>query len=183
MFAQRADREAPATCGDYRDDSHRQPCARRRARRVRHPARCVLGLCADDRGMSLKAGPGAVADAQPPGGCPTGKQTINSMYGTRVAVLAGDFLFAQSSWFLANLDNLEVRAQQRRRRLPGPFGSLSAQPPPWLLGYPPRANLRRPFPPKPRTPRTPPRPLERLAKPTLPPCTPSLPPPPTRSSS
>lgn len=30
------------------------------------------------------------------------------MYGTRVAVLAGDFLFAQSSWFLANLDNLEV---------------------------------------------------------------------------
>lgn len=44
--------------------------------------------------------------------CPSsscaGKQTINSMYGTRVAVLAGDFLFAQSSWFLANLDNLEV---------------------------------------------------------------------------
>lgn len=37
-----------------------------------------------------------------------GKETINSMYGTRVAVLAGDFLFAQSSWFLANLDNLEV---------------------------------------------------------------------------
>lgn len=40
---------------------------------------------------------------------PAGKQTINSMYGTRVAVLAGDYLFAQSSWFLANLDNLEVR--------------------------------------------------------------------------
>lgn len=38
-----------------------------------------------------------------------GKATVNSMYGTRVAVLAGDFLFAQSSWFLANLDNLEVR--------------------------------------------------------------------------
>eukprot|EP00200_Dunaliella_tertiolecta_P003926 CAMPEP_0202346628 /NCGR_PEP_ID=MMETSP1126-20121109/5334_1 /ASSEMBLY_ACC=CAM_ASM_000457 /TAXON_ID=3047 /ORGANISM="Dunaliella tertiolecta, Strain CCMP1320" /LENGTH=423 /DNA_ID=CAMNT_0048938057 /DNA_START=97 /DNA_END=1368 /DNA_ORIENTATION=- len=37
-----------------------------------------------------------------------GKTTVNSMYGTRVAVLAGDFLFAQSSWFLANLDNLEV---------------------------------------------------------------------------
>ncbi|GFH31084.1 uncharacterized protein HaLaN_30052, partial [Haematococcus lacustris] len=36
------------------------------------------------------------------------KKTINSIYGTRVAVLAGDFLFAQSSWFLANLDNLEV---------------------------------------------------------------------------
>jgi hypothetical protein len=30
------------------------------------------------------------------------------MFGTRVAVLAGDFLFAQSSWFLANLENLEV---------------------------------------------------------------------------
>lgn len=37
-----------------------------------------------------------------------GKTTVNSLYGTRVAVLAGDFLFAQSSWFLANLDNLEV---------------------------------------------------------------------------
>ena len=43
--------------------------------------------------------------------CAAGKQTINTMYGTRVAVLAGDFLFAQSSWFLANLDNLEVRRQ------------------------------------------------------------------------
>ena len=31
------------------------------------------------------------------------------MYGTRVAVLAGDYLFAQSSWFLANLENIEVR--------------------------------------------------------------------------
>lgn len=30
------------------------------------------------------------------------------MYGTRVAVLAGDYLFAQSSWFLANLENIEV---------------------------------------------------------------------------
>ncbi|GAX84683.1 hypothetical protein CEUSTIGMA_g12104.t1 [Chlamydomonas eustigma] len=37
-----------------------------------------------------------------------GKATINSLYGTRVAVLAGDFLFAQSSWFLANLENIEV---------------------------------------------------------------------------
>ena len=37
-----------------------------------------------------------------------GKETINSLYGTRVAVLAGDFLFAQSSWFLANLENIEV---------------------------------------------------------------------------
>ena len=38
-----------------------------------------------------------------------GRETVNSLFGTRVAVLAGDFLFAQSSWFLANLDNLEVR--------------------------------------------------------------------------
>ena len=37
-----------------------------------------------------------------------GKDTIHTLYGTRVAILAGDFLFAQSSWFLANLDNLEV---------------------------------------------------------------------------
>jgi len=37
-----------------------------------------------------------------------GKATVHSLYGTRVAVLAGDFLFAQASWFLANLENLEV---------------------------------------------------------------------------
>jgi hypothetical protein len=37
-----------------------------------------------------------------------GKMTVNSRFGTKVAVLAGDFLFAQSSWYLANLDNLEV---------------------------------------------------------------------------
>ncbi|CAK0783050.1 hypothetical protein CVIRNUC_006245 [Coccomyxa viridis] len=37
-----------------------------------------------------------------------GKMTVNSRFGAKVAVLAGDFLFAQSSWFLANLDNLEV---------------------------------------------------------------------------
>lgn len=30
------------------------------------------------------------------------------MFGTRVAVLAGDFMFAQSSWYLANLENLQV---------------------------------------------------------------------------
>ncbi len=34
--------------------------------------------------------------------------TVNSFFGNRIAVLAGDFLFAQSSWYLANLDNLEV---------------------------------------------------------------------------
>ena len=37
-----------------------------------------------------------------------GKTTVNSRYGTKVAVLAGDFLFAQSSYYLAHLDNLEV---------------------------------------------------------------------------
>ncbi|CAM6104728.1 unnamed protein product [Calypogeia fissa] len=37
-----------------------------------------------------------------------GKETIHTVFGTRVAVLAGDFMFAQSSWYLANLDNLEV---------------------------------------------------------------------------
>ncbi len=34
--------------------------------------------------------------------------TVNSLYNNRVAVLAGDFLFGQSAWYLANLDNLEV---------------------------------------------------------------------------
>jgi all-trans-nonaprenyl-diphosphate synthase len=33
---------------------------------------------------------------------------VHTVFGTRVAVLVGDYLFAQSSWFLANLDNLEV---------------------------------------------------------------------------
>jgi all-trans-nonaprenyl-diphosphate synthase len=37
-----------------------------------------------------------------------GIPTVNSSFGNRIAVLAGDFLFAQSSWYLANLDNLEV---------------------------------------------------------------------------
>ncbi|XP_043700559.1 solanesyl diphosphate synthase 2, chloroplastic-like [Telopea speciosissima] len=37
-----------------------------------------------------------------------GKETIHQQYGTRVAVLAGDFMFAQSSWYLANLENIEV---------------------------------------------------------------------------
>ncbi|MEC4892401.1 MAG: solanesyl diphosphate synthase [Oscillatoria sp. PMC 1051.18] len=34
--------------------------------------------------------------------------TVNNRFGNRIAVLAGDFLFAQSSWYLANLDNLLV---------------------------------------------------------------------------
>lgn len=37
-----------------------------------------------------------------------GVPTVHSLFNNRVAVLAGDFLFAQSSWYLANLDNLEV---------------------------------------------------------------------------
>ncbi|XP_038686531.1 solanesyl diphosphate synthase 1, chloroplastic-like isoform X1 [Tripterygium wilfordii] len=37
-----------------------------------------------------------------------GKETVHQLYGMRVAVLAGDFMFAQSSWYLANLENLEV---------------------------------------------------------------------------
>ena len=37
-----------------------------------------------------------------------GVDTVHSRFNTRVAVLAGDFLFAQASWHLANLENLDV---------------------------------------------------------------------------
>lgn len=37
-----------------------------------------------------------------------GSKTVNNEFSNKVAVLAGDFLFAQSSWYLANLNNLEV---------------------------------------------------------------------------
>lgn len=37
-----------------------------------------------------------------------GVPTVHSSFSNRIAVLAGDFLFAQSSWHLANLDNLAV---------------------------------------------------------------------------
>ncbi|MEL6129127.1 MAG: solanesyl diphosphate synthase [Cyanobacteria bacterium J06628_4] len=37
-----------------------------------------------------------------------GVPTVHSSFNNRVAVLAGDFLFAQSSWHLANLDSLTV---------------------------------------------------------------------------
>jgi all-trans-nonaprenyl-diphosphate synthase len=37
-----------------------------------------------------------------------GVPTVHSLFSNRIAVLAGDFLFAQSSWYLANLNNLEV---------------------------------------------------------------------------
>jgi all-trans-nonaprenyl-diphosphate synthase len=38
-----------------------------------------------------------------------GVPTVHNLFDSnRIAILAGDFLFAQSSWYLANLDNLEV---------------------------------------------------------------------------
>nr|YP_009314335.1 Prenyl transferase [Liagora harveyana]SCW22589.1 Prenyl transferase [Liagora harveyana] len=37
-----------------------------------------------------------------------GVTTVHSLYNNKIAILAGDFLFAQSSWYLANLDNLNV---------------------------------------------------------------------------
>ncbi len=37
-----------------------------------------------------------------------GVATVHSRFNHKVAVLAGDFLFAQASWHLANLDNLDV---------------------------------------------------------------------------
>jgi all-trans-nonaprenyl-diphosphate synthase len=46
-----------------------------------------------------------VDEAQMRRGVPTVHNLCNS---NRIAILAGDFLFAQSSWYLANLDNLEV---------------------------------------------------------------------------
>nr|YP_009398468.1 prenyl transferase [Lophocladia kuetzingii]ARW67654.1 prenyl transferase [Lophocladia kuetzingii] len=37
-----------------------------------------------------------------------GTVTVHNMFNNKIAVLAGDFLFAQSSWYLANLNNLHV---------------------------------------------------------------------------
>ena len=37
-----------------------------------------------------------------------GVTTVHNLFNTTIAVLAGDFLFAQSSWYLANIENLEV---------------------------------------------------------------------------
>nr|YP_010337864.1 prenyl transferase [Timspurckia oligopyrenoides]UNJ17449.1 prenyl transferase [Timspurckia oligopyrenoides] len=37
-----------------------------------------------------------------------GVETVHNSFNTKIAVLAGDYLFAQSSWYLANLDRLEV---------------------------------------------------------------------------
>lgn len=51
------------------------------------------------------------------------------MYGTRVAVLAGDFLFAESSAGLANLDNLEVRRPPHSAPFaPSPGPALAPRP-------------------------------------------------------
>nr|ARW60620.1 prenyl transferase [Polysiphonia sp.] len=37
-----------------------------------------------------------------------GIETVHTVFNNKIAVLAGDFLFAQSSWYLANLNNLSV---------------------------------------------------------------------------
>ena len=37
-----------------------------------------------------------------------GTTTVHSAFSNKIAILAGDFLFAQSSWYLANLNNLSV---------------------------------------------------------------------------
>nr|YP_009314952.1 Prenyl transferase [Scinaia undulata]SCW23407.1 Prenyl transferase [Scinaia undulata] len=37
-----------------------------------------------------------------------GVSTVHNIFSTKIAILAGDFLFAQSSWYLANLNNLDV---------------------------------------------------------------------------
>lgn len=37
-----------------------------------------------------------------------GQTTVHNEFSTKIAVLAGDYLFAQSSWYLANLNNVEV---------------------------------------------------------------------------
>lgn len=37
-----------------------------------------------------------------------GIETVHSTFTNKIAILAGDFLFAQSSWYLANLNNLSV---------------------------------------------------------------------------
>lgn len=37
-----------------------------------------------------------------------GVNTVHNTFNNKIAVLAGDFLFAQSSWYLANLNHLDV---------------------------------------------------------------------------
>jgi all-trans-nonaprenyl-diphosphate synthase len=37
-----------------------------------------------------------------------GVETVNYRFGNRIAIQAGDFMFAQASWYLANLDSLPV---------------------------------------------------------------------------
>ena len=40
----------------------------------------------------------------------TGAETVNKTYGVSTALMFGDFLFAQTSFRLAQLGNIEVRA-------------------------------------------------------------------------
>eukprot|EP00891_Asterochloris_glomerata_P009761 jgi/Astpho2/9761/Aster-03738 len=68
----------------------------------------VLDECDTRRELSKAVVNAAWAAEARPAALPAGQSTVNKIFGTRIAVLTGDFLFAQSSWFLANLDNLEV---------------------------------------------------------------------------
>ncbi|KAF5950992.1 hypothetical protein HYC85_012985 [Camellia sinensis] len=40
-----------------------------------------------------------------------GKEAVHQLFGTRVAMLAGDFMFAKSSWYLANLEVIKLISQ------------------------------------------------------------------------
>ncbi|KAI8010027.1 hypothetical protein LOK49_LG06G00986 [Camellia lanceoleosa] len=40
-----------------------------------------------------------------------GKEAVHQLFGTRVAVLARDFMFVQSSWHLANLEVIKLISQ------------------------------------------------------------------------
>lgn len=62
----------------------------------------VLDDCDTRRGMCVIVAHTSAHHHKP------GSATVNSTYGSRIAILTGDFLFAQSSWGLAQLDNLEV---------------------------------------------------------------------------
>ncbi|MFS8022637.1 putative all-trans-nonaprenyl-diphosphate synthase (geranylgeranyl-diphosphate specific) [Helianthus anomalus] len=52
----------------------------------------------------------AIGPQRKPRNCPS----AILLYGIQVAVLAGGFMFAQSSWYLANLESLEVIKLIRR---------------------------------------------------------------------
>jgi all-trans-nonaprenyl-diphosphate synthase len=95
---------------DVLDDCNTRRGARPARRRLQHAAgKRRAGRAAAVRRQELSA-PRPRA----------GKTTVNSLYGSRVAVLVGDYLFAQSSWFLANLDNLEARPRPASRAVSAP---------------------------------------------------------------